>query len=475
MFRRIPLGCSYSGRTLRYTHDAAGNVTDTAWPDGFHVTMQYDSYGRPTQMLENGTQNLAKYTYDALNRRTQVDLGNGTRTELAYDNQGWLSNLNHRFASHAEDWLASFTRNQLGEIKRSVTIHEYAIPPMMYGGNFRTNALNQYTTAWGNSPLTYDRNGNVTAQSIWTYSYDLDNRLKTASRNGINATLGYDPEGRLVRLTYSNVDTNLLYDGQNLAAAYDAAGTMKYRYVFGPGVDAPLVQYEGAGTNAKMYLYADHQGSIVSSANAAGATRDSVKYGPFGETTGSVPLSNFLYTGQYYVAGLGLYYYKARMYSPALGRFLQTDPVGTADDLNLYAYVKNNPVNFTDPTGMIAASGFASPTSYPSTASANVSAQSSTGGARLDAPTFSMPATVAGNQPAIQVAAQNKTPNLGEPGTWYTNPGSGQMRLYGDLGAPVVDLDFDHKHLGLRPHAHNWNGAVRDGGTDVVPFSPWKP
>ncbi|QIE27542.1 hypothetical protein SBC1_56530 (plasmid) [Caballeronia sp. SBC1] len=49
---------------------------------------------------------------------------------------------------------------------------------------------------------------------------------------------------------------------------------------------------------------------------------------------------------------LGLYYYKARMYSPALGRFLQTDPIGTKDDLNLYAYVKNNPVNFTDPLGL---------------------------------------------------------------------------------------------------------------------------
>ncbi|WP_229014247.1 RHS repeat-associated core domain-containing protein [Paraburkholderia gardini] len=52
-----------------------------------------------------------------------------------------------------------------------------------------------------------------------------------------------------------------------------------------------------------------------------------------------------------FVVHLGLYYYKARFYSPALGRFLQTDPVGTADDLNLYAYVGNNPVNYTDPTG----------------------------------------------------------------------------------------------------------------------------
>ncbi|AET93026.1 hypothetical protein BYI23_C008800 [Burkholderia sp. YI23] len=65
-----------------------------------------------------------------------------------------------------------------------------------------------------------------------------------------------------------------------------------------------------------------------------------------------------------------------------------------------------------------------------------------------------------------------KTPNFGEPGTWYTNPGSGQMRLYGSDGRPVVDLDYDHVHNGLRPHAHNWGPDGRDGGFDVVPFSP---
>jgi hypothetical protein len=68
-----------------------------------------------------------------------------------------------------------------------------------------------------------------------------------------------------------------------------------------------------------------------------------------------------------------------------------------------------------------------------------------------------------------------KTPNLGEPGTWYTNPGSGQMRLFGDDGKPALDLDFDHVHNGLQPHAHNWTNGVRDGGDDVVPFSPWSP
>jgi hypothetical protein len=67
-----------------------------------------------------------------------------------------------------------------------------------------------------------------------------------------------------------------------------------------------------------------------------------------------------------------------------------------------------------------------------------------------------------------------KTPNLDDPG-WYTNPGSGQMRLFGSDRKPIVDLDFDHAHNGLRPHAHNWGPGGRDSGYDVVPFSPWNP
>jgi hypothetical protein len=56
-----------------------------------------------------------------------------------------------------------------------------------------------------------------------------------------------------------------------------------------------------------------------------------------------------------------------------------------------------------------------------------------------------------------------KTPNYGDPGTWYTNPGSGQMRLYGDTGAPVVDFDFDHDHGQGIPHAHNYGPVGADG------------
>jgi RHS repeat-associated protein len=137
-------------------------------------------------------------------------------------------------------------------------------------------------------------------------------------------------------------------------AEYDTTtNALQRRYVHGPGVDEPLVWYEGPGTTTKSWLYADPLGSIIATANAAGASTTINTYGPFGENAQTTPDNNrFGYTGQQHLKGLGLYHYKARVYSPALGRFLQTDPIGVADDLNLYGYVGNGPLNARDPSGL---------------------------------------------------------------------------------------------------------------------------
>ena len=345
---RLTVATSPGGRELRYGYDADGNTTSLTHPDGFVVTYAYDELGRMTDIFEGDTTLLAHYEYDRLSRRVSVAYANGATVAYSYDIGNNLTSLQHGFSDASIGFTYTYdsTYNQVSAACDNSALEYTSSPGTLH---CTSNELNQLVTANGRA-LSYDTNGNLIADEVNTYGFDVENLLRTVATPAHTAAYEYDPFGRRRSKTVDGVIRSYAYDGPHAVVEYDGGGQVVRRTVYGPRIDEPVRISSPAGTH---YYHADHLGTIVALSDSNGELAETYAYSPFGRPARTSGVGNpLLYTGRDYDEETGLYYYRARYYSPELSRFLSPDPLGPASgDLNAYAYCLNNPVMYTDPSG----------------------------------------------------------------------------------------------------------------------------
>ena len=275
-------------------------------------------------------ENLQTYTYTKEYRLFKVAYADGTSTRYTYDAVGNI------------------------KTKTSGTTITYA-----YDDNDR---LTSSTDGYGYS---YDKNGNTRTKTLGTsttvYAYDFENRVTSVTLpGGTVLTYGYSKGG--LRTSNRTGMAPTTYDGYDLAGMGGSpqvtgqyVGSRAWTRDVRDAWTGDSLEWVDTFSNGNYYAHGDGLGSLSSMTDASnGAVNSTYRYDVYGgpiQAAGN-GTNPYRYTGQAYDSPSGLYYYRARYYDPATGRFLSPDPAGMVDGPNLYAYAGGNPVTFVDPTGM---------------------------------------------------------------------------------------------------------------------------
>jgi RHS repeat-associated protein len=345
---RISSHTDVYGNQIQYEYDAAGNLTQLTYPGGKVVGYTYDAANR-LKTVTDWANRVTTYTYDTAGRVTAIRNSNNKNASFTYDAAGQLTTLANGINS------VTYTLDASGSVvQESVTnlARPALAPTFTYDGANRLATVNAQTinhdadgnmlNVWNGTLLqlaTYDARNRLTALDSASYIYDADNQRVAQTVAGTTTRYVVNPNTTLTQVLMET----------------DASGTPTAFYVYGIG----LIGREDTAGAYVTYHY-DHRGSTVALSNTAGVATDTYKYGPYGEMVSRTGTNTqpFQYNGRDGVMSdaSGLYYLRARYYSPDLKRFVQRDVLaGTAPvtpSLNRYAYVNGQPIDLIDPFGL---------------------------------------------------------------------------------------------------------------------------
>ena len=335
--------------TIRFGYDVGGRLVSVFYPNGVKGTWEYSPSGKLSRIAySNSSGQLLcgwSYAYDLTGNLTSVTDSQGRATKYDYDASGQLVK---------EDGAAGTIR--------------YGYAP---GGNRATREAGGQTLRYeydsadqllraGDETFSYDKRGNLIERKspggVTRYSYDDNNRLvRVILPDGREVSFGYSPAGDRIWRRDRTGTTYFVTDGINTLAELDENYNPRVSYIYAPGIDNPIAMIDG---QRSLFYHTDRLGSVAALSDSAGKLAATYQTDAFGVPS-SVPKgtpNRFIFTAREYEADLWLYYYRARFYDPALGRFLTRDPVmgslTQVASLNPYAYVSNNPIRFADPLGL---------------------------------------------------------------------------------------------------------------------------
>jgi RHS repeat-associated protein len=297
----------------------------------------WDNANRLTQITKAAS--TVSFGYDDADRCTSLMLPNGVSVLYTYDNNSELTGITYQLGASTLGNL-SYAYDALGRRTQvSGSFARTSLPQLVVTASY--DAANELTN-WKGLSLSYDANGNMLSDGFNLFTWNARNQVATLNSVGLQ----YDALGRRVQ---NAAGTSFLYDGGS--AVQELSGSTVTANLLNGGLDEVFSRTDSSGAFTQLK---DGLGNTIALVDTNGNLQTAYSYDPFGATvaSGQSNANEFEYTGREN-EGNGLYYYRARYYSPLLGRFISQDPLGFAGSgPNLYAYAYDDPVNFIDPFGL---------------------------------------------------------------------------------------------------------------------------